>query len=93
MGVSFRGHAELDFLDRRAHRDVLPHGLDQSVDVRPKRAQPVPTRDLAVAHDHVGEVELSQPIDRRRPVFRVAVSHEGRPADDGVAGDHGRAGR
>ena len=41
-----------------------------------------------MAHDDMGEVELGEAVEGRRPVLGVAVAHEGCPADHGVPGDH-----
>src|SRR5439155_1020846 len=79
--------ALLDFLERGAGGGLVTHGPNHVVDVAPERAQPVPAGHIAVAHDHGGEVELGEAIERGRPVLRIAVAHEGRPADDGVARD------
>ena len=41
-----------------------------------------------MAQDHAVEVELLEAAERLRPVLRIAVAHEGSPADDGVPGHH-----
>src|SRR6266545_6877382 len=80
--------AALDLFERGAAGGFLADGLDHVVDVAAEGAEPVAARRLAVAHDDVGEVELGQAIQRRHPVLGIAVAHEGRPADDGVARDN-----
>src|SRR5438034_624412 len=81
------GHALLGFLERGARGDLGAHGVDHVVDVAPEGLEPVAAGDVTVAHDDVGEVELSEAVERRDPVLRLAVAHKGRPADDGVARD------
>src|SRR5207247_4987111 len=80
-------YAALGLFERGTPGGLLADGLDHVVDVAAEGAEPVAARGLAVAHDDVGEVQLGQPVERRHPVLGVAVAHEGRPADDGVAGD------
>src|SRR5437867_3822960 len=82
-----RGDALLDLVERGAGGRLLAHSLDHVVDVAPERAEPLATGDIAVAHDDVREIELGEPVERRRPLLRVAVAHEGRPADHRVPGD------
>src|SRR5216117_4013888 len=81
------GHALLGFLERGARGDLGAHGVDHVVDVAPEGLEPVAAGDVTVAHDDVGEVELSEAVERRDPVLQIAVAHKGRPADDGVARD------
>src|SRR5436309_1557587 len=81
------GHAPLGFLERGARGDLGAHGVDHVVDVAPEGLEPVAAGDVTVAHDDVREVELSEAVERRYPVLRIAVAHKGRPADDGVARD------
>ena len=66
----------------------MADGLDHVVDVAPKGAEPLPARHVAVAHDDVGEVELREVVERAGPVFGIAVTHVGCPADHRVTGDH-----
>src|SRR2546425_13108614 len=84
-----RGDALLDLVERGAGGRLLAHSLDHVVDVAPERAEPLATGDIAVAHDDVREIELGEPVERRRPLLRVAVAHEGRPADHRVPGGDG----
>src|SRR3989442_1015016 len=81
------GHALLGFLERGARGDLGAHGVDHVVDVAPEGLEPVAAGDVTVAHDDVREVELSEAVERRYPVLRIAVANKGRPADDGVARD------
>src|SRR5207249_11608510 len=71
------GHALLGFLERGARGDLGAHGVDHVVDVGPEGLEPVAAGDVTVAHDDVREVELSEAVERRYPVLRIAVAHKG----------------